>query len=80
VLELEKVKRCCGVKLKRCTKGFGHIIERYECAKCGDMYQPFTSTLSLREGIRYIKYIDAKVADCLEGEITWIREEKECQN
>lgn len=70
----EKVKRCCGVKLERYTKGFGHLIEVYVCAKCGDSYSPFSLTRSSKGGL---KYSDVKVADYLESPITWLRYEEE---
>ncbi len=74
--EAADLKLCCGVKLVRNTKGVGHIVERYECKYCGDIYSPYLGTIYSKGGTRHIKYSDAKVADCLEGQITWIREEK----
>ena len=65
--------KCCGVKLTRCTKGIGHLVERHECVKCGEKYQPFLLTEATGGGI---KRVDAKVADCLESQITWIQEEQ----
>jgi len=64
--------KCCNIKVTRSTKGFGHLVERYECAKCGGMWSPFFLTLSA-EGIS--KYNDVKVADYLESQITWLKEQ-----